>query len=516
MLVSYPNVRAAKELNLGFSEGFRLQYQGPRSHMLSNNLVSAEQFNTETLAKLQKEIQLGRMLGPFTCLLISTLRVSPIGLVLKSDGISWRLISHLSYPPGNSVNDYIPEEFTTVNYTSFDSILDKIYDVGRGANLGKIDIKSAFRLLIVNPADFDLLGIRFNGKFYIDKCLPMGCAVSCNLFEKFATFVQWVIESRAGLHTLDHYLDDFIFIGSEWSNDCSLLMETFMNVSNELGIPIAEDKTVGPTKVLTFLGFVIDTVLMMVLVPLEKLEKIRSILESMLHKKKVSIKELESLSGLLSYCSRAIPSSRAFIRRFYDLMASVKIKKPYYLVRVTAEVKEDILMWLQFLDNFNGQCFFPERLWTNNETLQLFTDSSGNPDLGCGAYFEGHWAQLRWPESWRNLPMMKNVTLLELVPVVLALYIWAVHLKNKKILFRIDNNALDSVINKRTSKDKQIMKLIRPLVLVTMLHNIQFKASHIEGIQNDTADALSRFQMERFRLVAPSADLLPAVIPEEF
>ena len=60
------------------------------------------------------------------------------------------------------------------------------------------------------------------------------------------------------------------------------------------------------------------------------------------------------------------------------------------------------------------------------------------------------------------------------------------------------------------------MKLISPLVLVTMLHNIQFKASHIEGIQNDTADALSRFQMERFRLVAPSADLLPAVIPEEF
>ena len=50
-------------------------------------------------------------------------------------------------------------------------------------------------------------------RYYIDKCLPMGCSVSCNLFEKFSTFLQWVVEVRPGLDSLDHYLDDFIFIG---------------------------------------------------------------------------------------------------------------------------------------------------------------------------------------------------------------------------------------------------------------------------------------------------------------
>jgi hypothetical protein len=44
---------------------------------------------------------------------------------------------------------------------------------------------SAFRLLIVNPADFDLLGIKFDNMYYIDKCLAMDCSVSCNLFEKY-------------------------------------------------------------------------------------------------------------------------------------------------------------------------------------------------------------------------------------------------------------------------------------------------------------------------------------------
>ena len=131
--------------------------------------------------------------------------------------------------------------------------------------LTKNYIKSAFRLLIVNPADVDLLGIKFDNMYYIDKCLPMDCSVSCNLFEKF--------------------------------------------------------------YIITFLGFIIDTVLMMVRTLEEKLKKIRNLLQPLLYKKKVSLKDLESLTGLMVYCSRAIPSSRAFIHRFYDLIAAVNNKK---------------------------------------------------------------------------------------------------------------------------------------------------------------------------------------------
>lgn len=46
-----------------------------------------------------------------------------------------------------------------------------------------------------------------------------------------------------------------------------------MNVCDELGVPIAENKTVGPSNIITFLGFIIDTVLMMVRIPEEKLQK---------------------------------------------------------------------------------------------------------------------------------------------------------------------------------------------------------------------------------------------------
>ncbi|CAC5417893.1 unnamed protein product [Mytilus coruscus] len=306
------------------------------SKPVKNLWYRAEQNSDEVLHKLQDEVNRGRMLGPFKVKPISTLRINPIGLVPKSDS-SWRLITNLSFPPGESVNSYIDQK--------------KIYQCGLSSELARIDVKSAFRNLIVNPADFDLLGIKFNDHFYIDKSLPFGCSISCNLFEKFATFLQWLVEQRSRLHSVDHYLDDFIFIGAKSTGHCSILMEAFSKVCNEF---LLQKKNNWTCYNHPFSGFVIDTVRMMVIIPQEKLEKLQSELSSLLHRKKIiTLRELEFITGLMSFCSRAIPSSRAFIH------------------------------------TFNGQCFFPERVWLSNDILQLFTDSSGNRNLGCGAFFNG-------------------------------------------------------------------------------------------------------------------------------
>jgi len=154
-----------------------------------------------------------------------------------------------------------------------------------------------------------------------------------------------------------------------------------------------------------------------------------------------------------------------------------------------------------------------EKYWLSNEALELFTDSSGNENLGCGAYFGGEWIQWKWSENWSGSDIIRDITLLELVPIVLALFTWTFKFEGKRLLFRTDNNALVTIINKRTSKSKRVMKLVRHLVLFTMCNNMQFKAVHVEGSKNVIADALSRFQMARFWKVAPNANKEPAVIP---
>ena len=101
----------------------------------------------------------------------------------------------------------------------------------------KLIIKSAFRLLPCYPGDFDFLGFKIGGMYYIDKCMPMGCSISCSTFEHFSTLLQWFVQEVYGLKNLDHYLDDFFF--AEMShNECSNSMFKFKTICKILRVPI--------------------------------------------------------------------------------------------------------------------------------------------------------------------------------------------------------------------------------------------------------------------------------------
>jgi hypothetical protein len=145
----------------GFTEGFRLEFTGPRTPRFCSNLQSVRQHENIALEKLSKEISLNRIAGPFNVPPFKNLQCSPIGLVPKKDGDDFRLIHHLSHPEGSSINDLIPDELCSVSYTTVDEAIKVIKKIGRGCFLAKTDIASAFRIVPVHPDDHELLGIQF-------------------------------------------------------------------------------------------------------------------------------------------------------------------------------------------------------------------------------------------------------------------------------------------------------------------------------------------------------------------
>ena len=58
------------------------------------------------------------------------------------------------------------------------------------------------------------------------------------------------------------------------------------------------------------------------------------------------------------------------------------------------------------------------------------------------------------------------------------------------------------------------MGLVRHLSLLAIRHLFAFSTSSVDGKANPVAYSLSRFQFQRFRRLAPQADLTPCVIPE--
>ena len=87
-------------------------------------------------------------------------------------------------------------------------------------------------------------------------------------------------------------------------------------------------------------------------------------------------------------------------------------------------------------------------------------------------------------------------------------------MRNQRVMFFTDNEALVHVINKQSCKDKDVMFFVRKLVLVCLSHNILFRAKHIPGIRNDLADAISRLQVPTFKRLAPAyMHHLPTAIP---
>ena len=159
---------------------------------------------------------------------------------------------------------------------------------GDGAWLAKADIKSVFRLLPISPCDYEVLSFTFQGRFYYDRCLPMGCSISCSLFEKFSSFLEYQVKQFSQSHFMTHYLDDFLFIGSSAAG-CEQLLSCFQSLCATLGVPLADKKTVGPAQHLSFLGLEIDTLTQTVRMPHDKVLATSALIRQALSKKKISL-----------------------------------------------------------------------------------------------------------------------------------------------------------------------------------------------------------------------------------
>ena len=492
----------------GIKEGFRIGFKPAAVQLKARktNMLSALDHPGVVTAYIKEEVQANRMhlVGPVNETLAKSIHCSPFGVIPKKNKPDrWRLILDLSSPDGQSVNDGIAKDLASLAYISVDDVVAVIRKAGKGALLGKMDIKQAYRNVPVSAVDRQYLGMQWEGQVFIDGVLPFGLRSAPLIFTALADAFEWVLKQE-GTRWIFHYIDDFITIGEPDSEECALNMGRIERISNELGLPIEEKKTEGPSTCLTFLGIELDTRVMEIRLPDSKLTQLKQVLSDWRGKKAVRKRELLSLIGTLSHACKVVRSGRTFLRHLITL--STGAKRLDHFIRLSRCARSDIEWWHMYSKGWNGVSMMSvvEKI---NPKVSLTTDASGS--WGCGGFSSNQWFSLKWSANAVSL----HITVKELLPITIAAGLWGPQWRGQSVQVWCDNEAVVAIINQGTSRDLEAMHLVRCLAFIMAKCEFFLFATHIKGQHNKIADALSRNNMSLFKSLYPQAQPAPTDIP---
>ena len=454
----------------GFSRSFPIGYQGPvKRKSNSNNIPFTVGDKFEMWRKLMKEVKLGRYTGLFDEIPYEYYIQSPLGLMPKS-GNQTRLIFHLSYNFSENleadglVNYHTPKELCSVKYNDLDvavrnclCVLDRSQledsettddeDLSKKIFLSKSDLSSAFRQLPVRVSDRCFLIMKachpISGKtvYLVEKCVPFSASISCSHFQRFSNSLHHIITTVMGKKfSTVNYLDDYLFIEVS-KQKCNQLVRKFLEICKRIKFPVSMEKTEWASTKITFLGILLDGDRNLLVVPEDKRLFCYNLLNSVMSKRTVTIKQLEILAGHLNFLGKAIFPARAFTRRMYSKFSglidyrnndkTVKKLKRFHHITVDAEFKLDCGIWSKFLE----APLAVARPWVDLELtlvateLKFFTDASLQQNNGVGYIFNRKWTCAFW-ESGFIQTYHPSIEYAELLGVCVSIFTWQYELQN--------------------------------------------------------------------------------------
>ena len=411
----------------------------------------------------------------------------------------WRLITDLSHPEGNSVNDGIEPRLVSISYISVEAVAIAARRLGRGALLAKVDIKAAYRLVPVHPQDRYLLGIEWDGAHYADGMLPFGLRSAPKIFTAVADALEWMMRQR-GMAWVAHYLDDFITMGPPAFAVCGQNLERIRAVCGDLGVPLAVEKIEGPASCLTFLGIEMDTQAGVFQLPADKLARVKETLAQWSMHKSCRRRELESLVGTLQHACRVVKPGRAFLRLMIDLLRLPSSTKGHHHIRLNCQFRADLQWWSTFAERWNGVAMFPSPA---QPAFIVTSDASGS--WGCGAWSGSSWFQFEWPQPASD----DHIWFKELFAGLLACAAWGERWRGSRVEWRCDNQAVVHAVAGRSCRDQTMMHLVRCLFFLEAWFSFELTAAYLPGVENKLADDLSRNRMSLFLSKARSPDPTP-------
>ena len=349
-----------------------------------------------------------------------------------------------------------------------------------GAFMASVDLKDAYYSLGIQQEFKKLLRFQWEGRLYQFEAVPNGLACAPRFFTKILTPIYATLRKQG--HECFFYIDDS-FIIADTEEECRHSAELLATTLDSLGFVIHEKKSVlAPSQKLTFLGFELDSVDMVVRPTSDKIEKFDRVAREILELKEVSIREIAGLVGLMIAYAVALDFGAAHIKLLeIEKNVALKANKGNFdaMMTLSDKVKVDINWWVDHLPS-------GERIIDKGEpTVEVFTDASGE---GWGAHKGTKTAGGRFI----NQELDDHINIKELVAILFGLQS-LVRQKSKHIQIMTDNTtALAYVKNMGGVKSPSCNQIAKWIWDWAEEKGNWLSIAHIPGVDNVLADYKSR------------------------
>ena len=347
----------------------------------------------------------------------------------------------------------------------------------------KIDMKEAFTSIPINSKQAKYLRFVFDQKIYQVQTLFFGMGPAPRLFTKLLKIPISLL--RKLQIRLMIYIDDIIICALS-HQEILMARDTTIYLLESLGLTINYKKSsLQPLHQMEYLGLVIDSKMMVITLPEQKIQATIKICEPMLSKPVTEVKLLSRVIGKLVSMGPAIVTGPLFIRSLQNSLKKALSKDPTYegITHLSKKAREELTWWKKTLKLNQGKSLTiipPEITISSDASLE-----------GWGAACASQTAGGKWTQEEKEY--LQHINVMEIKAALLALQtFYRIH-HPKSVLLKIDNTTTIAYIcNKGGSKNQKMNEIAKELWTFATQRKVQISVEYIPSKQNWEADRESR------------------------
>ena len=395
--------------------------------------------------------------------------ISNIFLRKKKDG-GHRVILNLK-----RFNEHVEKE-----HFKMQSLFSAIELMTEGCYMASIDWKDAYYSVPIDPNVRKYLRFYWKGVKYQFNALPNGLTSGPKDFTKITKVFYSSLREQGFLNA--SYIDDSFLVGED-IQDCRDNVICTIQSGLRAGFIVHPIKSIfEPTQVIEYLGFILNSIRMIVILNQRKTIELIQLCQEILDKSVYTIQKIAELTGKMVAAMPGVQYANIYYRMIdNDKIAALKQNRGNFEAHMTLsqQSKQDLKWWIANLPT----AYKPIK--TQKVDMILKTDAS---DIGWGGVRNNNKTSGIFNENEMKL----HINHKELLAVLFSLQCLCALEKNCHIQIMADNMTTIAYINNQGGTKKICNQIARKIWQWAIEKGIWLSATHIPGVENVEADRESR------------------------